>query len=119
MGVTLEELEQVKDKVKKWCKSRNQWSTVLKILVKKNNSPICPRDLKGTSIKDPATVLYDMALRNPDKKYYERNNFMLYGKDYKAKPVLILYKKVGIIPYYKIRDEYFDAIKNVINEYFK
>jgi hypothetical protein len=110
-----QELTDVKETVMSWKRRQNQRYKALKLLVRNGNNWITPNTLRKNlpEIKDPSTVLYDMALRNPDdtdrgQGYYDRQR--VYPSGYSAKPILAYDKNIG----YRIRPEYYETVLQTI-----
>jgi len=110
-----QELTDVRETVMRWKRRQNQRYKVLRFQVDNGNRWIKPDILrrKLPEIKDPSTVLYDIALRNPQdtprgRGYYDRQR--VYHRGYNAKPILVYNKNLG----YRIRPEYFAIISQII-----
>ena len=105
------ELAEVREAVLSWKSRKNQRHRVLCFFVKKRNCWATSDELRENhpELKDSSTVLYDMALRNPDdtpkgKGYYDR--FKVYPRGSEAKPILEYSKILG----YRIRPEYLETV---------
>ena len=113
--MTDQETTHIREAITSWKRRQNQRYKVLKFQVSNGNKWITPDILceKLPEIKDPSTVLYDMALRNPDdtprgRGYYKRQR--IYPVGYDAKPILVYNESMG----YRIRSEYFEVISRNI-----
>jgi len=109
------ELADVKETTISWKYRKNQRFKTLGFLIKNENRWITPDDLRESlpEIKAPSTVLYDMALRNPDytqrgQGYYDRQR--VYPQGYSAKPILEYDENLG----YRIRPEYYMTVRRNI-----
>jgi len=109
------EYAEVKEAVLSWKGRENQRWKVLCFFVKTGNSWAKSDEMRENlpELKDPSTVLYDMALRNPDdtpkgKGYYDR--FKVYPRGSKAKPILEYNETLG----YRIRQEYSETASQTV-----
>jgi hypothetical protein len=101
--------------VTSWRQRLNQRYKTLLLLVERNNDWITPRNLRERfpEISDPSTVLYDIALRNPDyssrgKDYYKR--FRIYPEGYSGEAILEFSEING----YRIRPSYYEIVKTYV-----
>ena len=108
-------MSEVKETVMKWKHRLNQRYKVLKLLVASANNWITPDILrvKIPEIKNPDTVLYDMAMRNPadspkGQDYYDRNRIYPHGSD--AKPILEYDETFG----YRIFPNFFEVVLKTV-----
>lgn len=109
------EYAEVREAVLSWKGRENQRWKVLCFFVKTGNSWAKSDEMRENlpELKDPSTVLYDMALRNPDdtpkgKGYYDR--FKVYPRGSKAKPILEYNETLG----YRIRPEYSETASQTV-----
>jgi hypothetical protein len=102
---------EVREAVHVWKDRKNQRYKALCFFIKTRNSWATLDELRENlpELKDSTTVLYDMALRNPNdtpkgKGYYDR--FRVYPQGSEAKPILEHSKILG----YRIKPEYLETV---------
>ena len=94
-------MSEVRENVMSWKRRQNQRYKVLRLQVSNRCKWIMPDTIrrKLPDIKDPTTVLYDMAMRNPTdtprgRGYCDRNR--VYPCGVVAEPIFECHKHLGI-----------------------
>lgn len=107
------EKELVFNIVKDWLKKDTQPGKIVKLLVSRKNVWISPQDVSTIfkEIKDPNTVLYDLARRG-SKEYYLRTP-KYYPRSYRINPIIEYDKSKG----YRIRPQIFDIVSQVLKTF--
>lgn len=105
-----QEKELVFEIVKYWLQKDTQPGKIVKLLVSRKNVWISSQDISNIfkEIKDPATVLYDLAQRG-SKEYYLRTP-RYYPKRFLMKPIIEYNKNKG----YRIRPQFFDIVSQTV-----
>lgn len=107
------ERELVLNIVKHWLQKGTQPGKIVKLLVSRNNVWVSPQDISAVfkEIKDPNTVLYDLARRG-SKEYYLRTT-RYYPRGYLINPIIEYDKNNG----YRIRPQFFDIVVRVLKTF--
>jgi len=107
-----EQWETVFNIVSNWIDKNTQPAKIIKLLVQRDNKWLSPKEISDfyPEIKDPGTVLYDLAKRGSREYYLRRPRY--YPRRFFIKPFLEYDEKRG----YRIKTKFFKVIVHAVRE---
>lgn len=104
--------ETVLEVVSNWIKKDIQPAKIIKLLVIRDNNWLSPKEVSISypEIKDPGTVMYDLAKRGSKKYYLRRPRY--YPRSSSILPIFEYNKRKG----YRIKTKIFNSINNAVRD---